>query len=1005
MNYQNKTKEELLKDLRDLQQKYDTISLLYDTGNFTLAALVENNSDAMLVKDCDRRIIVGNSAFLHATGYNSFTELIGKTDADILNIPENSEPVFSHMQEDLKVLQLKAGENIQREEIIPFPSGQVKTFLTKKFPIFIDKKLIGIGVITSDITERKKAKQNLNETNHEYLSQYQHLNLLSRHYQIVNDYSSDVIAMYDDTFHPVYLSPSIKNYVGYEVSGFSKINIFDIVHPDDKKQLLAEIEGYRNKGVKNYTNTYRIKHKNGYYFWNESVSHVVEEEGKTYFIVNSRNIDKRKKAEQALKQSEERFRYLFRDIPTVAVQGYQFDGTTTYWNKASEDLYGYTAEEAIGRNLLDLIIPSEIKENVRIEIRQMFESLYPAPSSEMSLMRKDGKRVTVISSHVIVQRPENKPELFCLDIDISQRKQAVKQLKESEQDLLIKNEELVKAKEKAKESEEKFKLLNRLTSEMILLKDLDSSYKFIAESLQKYYPDTIVLYVSINESTKKTKLEVISGLNNRLFKNVIKVSGVNPVGKTYELKDIHNDYFRSGNLVEFTGGLAEFSASEFPTIAANAIEKLIGLHKIYTIGVNKDDELFAAIHFFTFNKQTITDGSFIEVFVKQAGLVLQKKYYEKALILAKVKAEQSKKRFKSLIENAPDAVAINDKEGRLIYVSPNAFRHFGYSEGELIGQFGNDFIHPEDLAFVFKAFDTIIRNPAKKAKVQYRFRKSNGEYRWIETTFANLLDNETIKGFVLNFSDITEKKQTLEDLVIAKEKAEESDRLKSAFLSNMSHEIRTPMNGILGFTGLLLELDLSSEEKEDYINVIHQSGQRMMNTVNDIIEISKIETDLVNVVEKDTDLNEKLEELTRFFQRKAEKKGLKLILEMLLPTEKKNVLTDQNKLESILTNLIKNAIKYTESGTINLGCRQKGTEIEFYVKDTGIGIPAHRRLAVFNRFEQADISDTRVFEGSGLGLAISKSYVEMLGGKIWLESEVGKGSTFYFTMPAKSNLI
>ena len=243
------------------------------------------------------------------------------------------------------------------------------------------------------------------------------------------------------------------------------------------------------------------------------------------------------------------------------------------------------------------------------------------------------------------------------------------------------------------------------------------------------------------------------------------------------------------------------------------------------------------------------------------------------------------------------------------------------------------------------------------------------------------------------------------DLLIAKEKAEESNRLKSAFLSNMSHEIRTPMNGILGFTDLLLEPDLSSEEKESYIKIVHQSGQRMVNTINDILEISKIETGLVNVVEKDTDVNEKLEALTRFFQLEAQKKGLKLILESLLPAEKKNVITDQNKLESILTNLIKNAIKYTESGTINLGCRQKGTEIEFYVKDTGIGIPAHRQKAVFNRFEQADIADTRVFEGSGLGLAIAKSHIKMLGGEIWLESEEGKGSTFYFSLPAKSNLV
>lgn len=247
-----------------------------------------------------------------------------------------------------------------------------------------------------------------------------------------------------------------------------------------------------------------------------------------------------------------------------------------------------------------------------------------------------------------------------------------------------------------------------------------------------------------------------------------------------------------------------------------------------------------------------------------------------------------------------------------------------------------------------------------------------------------------------------------EKLRKAKDKAEESDRLKSAFLANMSHEIRTPMNGILGFTELLLEPDLSSEEKEAYINVVQQSGQRMLNTVNDIVEISKIEAGVVTVDLMEVDVQVSIDELIRFFMPEATKKGLNLILEKDEQKTCATVITDQNKLDSILTNLIKNAIKYTESGTIKVGCTTVETHyvetqglasLQFYVNDTGIGIPKNRQQAIFNRFEQADIEDSRAFEGSGLGLTIAKSYVEMLGGKIWVESREEEGSTFFFTLP------
>jgi signal transduction histidine kinase len=245
--------------------------------------------------------------------------------------------------------------------------------------------------------------------------------------------------------------------------------------------------------------------------------------------------------------------------------------------------------------------------------------------------------------------------------------------------------------------------------------------------------------------------------------------------------------------------------------------------------------------------------------------------------------------------------------------------------------------------------------------------------------------------------------QKTRELKIAKEHAEESDRLKSAFLANMSHEIRTPMNGILGFSELLKEPNLTGEAQQEYIEIIGKSGKRMLGIINDIVDISKIEAGLMTVELAESDINKQIEYVYTFFKPEIEAKGLKFSVKNSLSSKEATLITDREKLYAILTNLVKNAIKYTEKGTIEFGYNQVETHgrasLQFYIKDTGIGIPKTRHQAIFERFIQADYGYKRAFEGAGLGLAITKSYVEMLGGRIWVDSAEGTGSIFYFTLP------
>jgi len=262
-----------------------------------------------------------------------------------------------------------------------------------------------------------------------------------------------------------------------------------------------------------------------------------------------------------------------------------------------------------------------------------------------------------------------------------------------------------------------------------------------------------------------------------------------------------------------------------------------------------------------------------------------------------------------------------------------------------------------------------------------KLRTSHGEFKMIGQLFSDFIE---------------QKKQ----LIITKNKAEESDRLKSAFLANMSHEIRTPMNGILGFAELLKEPDLSDAEKHKFITTIESSGQRMLNIIEDLIDISKIEAGQVTLQQTHTNVNDLLDYLYNFFKPEMDKKSLGFIYEARPLSNQMMIVTDKEKLCAILANLIKNALKYTKKGSVEMGFNLINDKAEFFVKDTGIGIPKERQKAIFERFVQADIEDRQAMEGVGLGLTISRAYAEMMNGSLQVVSEDGKGSTFQLIIPA-----
>ncbi len=398
------------------------------------------------------------------------------------------------------------------------------------------------------------------------------------------------------------------------------------------------------------------------------------------------------------------------------------------------------------------------------------------------------------------------------------------------------------------------------------------------------------------------------------------------------------------------------------------------------------------------------DGSIRDVDVLSNKMELEGKDILYAIIhdvTDHVLADNQLKKLSVAVEQSPTVVVMTDPVGNIEYVNPAFTEHTGYAAEEAIGQ------NPRILQSGFmpksvyeELWTTILSGKVWKGELQNR--KKNGELFWERAIISSIRNN---KGVVTNFiavkEDITEQKYMVAALIEEKEHAEESDRLKSAFLANISHEIRTPMNGILGFAQLLKEPHLTGEEQAEYIDLIMQSGDRMLSLINNLINISRIEAGETMLQKSETPVNELLRDICSFFKPEIAKKGLLLNCTTGLPDSESIIETDREKLIQILTNLIQNALKFTSKGEIDFGYHNIDGILEFYVIDTGVGIAPDTIEKIFDRFHQVDNTITRTHEGSGLGLSISKDYVELLGGTIRVESRSGFGSEFYFTLPYK----
>ena len=330
------------------------------------------------------------------------------------------------------------------------------------------------------------------------------------------------------------------------------------------------------------------------------------------------------------------------------------------------------------------------------------------------------------------------------------------------------------------------------------------------------------------------------------------------------------------------------------------------------------------------------------------------------------------------------------------YAQDTWYRNLGEKENtpmpQVIGVYSH--VHPEDCAVLKQFVGQVKEGKATSLSKEVRVNRGNGKYSW---TSINVMVRDyrpqdgVIEMLCINY-DITPLKETEQKLIIARDKAEELDRLKSAFLANMSHEIRTPLNSIVGFSSLLAETD-DREERQEYIKIVETNNELLLQLVSDILDLSKIESGTFDFVRSDLDVNESCMKIIKSMEMKVPE-TVDLVFEKCMPDC--HIYTDKNRFMQVITNFINNALKFTKQGTIALGYEQTAPhEIKFYVRDTGVGIPKEKIDSIFERFVKLNT----FVQGTGLGLSICKSLVSQMGGKIGVESTEGEGSCFWFTHP------
>jgi PAS domain S-box-containing protein len=772
-----------------------------------------------------------------------------------------------------------------------------------------------------DITERKQAELKIKESEEKY--------------RLLVNYSRDPIFVFNPDESYRFVNEAFASAFGKtpeEIIGKTPHSIFSYEEAEKRLMLVRKVfETGERKDIEVKVQTASGEERH----FLTIVDPIQDNTGKILWVsCISKDITKRKLAEESIRKMGEHFQALIEKAPD-GIALISSDGNFKYISPSAKKMFGYTEKDEVIGHPDQYTHPDDLP-MVLTELGKMLADPAYVPTLQYRFIDKQGSWRWIETTFSNLLAHPSVESIVLNFRDITERKQA--------------EEEIIKARLKAEESEEFFRSIFENSPVGKSITSLDGDLK-----------------------------------TNKAFSNLLGYSFEEFQTKSF--KDItHPDDMQK--TIDAVDTLLKGQKSS------------IQFEKRY---LHKNGSTVYADVVTTLQKDRNGKPMF---FITSVNDITVRMQFETEI-------RKKEERFRSVIQAVSEGIILQDHEGRIVTWNPAAERIFGLTAKEAEGQISTELMwktfREDGTPFPGEEHPSLISLKTGESclDVVMGVQTWQGNFTWIKVNTNPLFRQNKSKPYavVISFSDITERKRVEAELINAKEHAEESDQLKSSFLANMSHEIRTPLNSIIGFSDLLNDPDYDEQQKSQFTRTIIDNGNNLMVIISDIMDLSMITAGQMKFRTSHFSPKNLLEDLMIEFGLKASDKGIELRISTPPEVEGLVVESDNYRIRQILANLIGNAIKFTSHGFVEFGFSVKDHHVEFQVEDTGIGISKDHFETIFDRFRQIEITKTRRYGGNGLGLAISKNLAELLGGRIWVDSEVGKGSLFHFSIPIHSQSV